>query len=99
MSDAAGHLPPQIDIVVGDDGRVVIPREQLANLGLGPGAHLRLVSVSPPQMLDDLFAGRDDRRKTSGIEPMSGDEAAELADDVTKRVRRQIYEQSVDSDA
>lgn len=37
---------PEKELVVADDGS--IPAEQLTRLGLGPGAHLRVVEASGP---------------------------------------------------
>ena len=51
VSDA-GHLD-ELELVVSDDGS--IPAEQLAKLGVRPGAHLRVVataSTSPVSELD-----------------------------------------------
>lgn len=67
--------PTEKELVVADDGS--IPADQIASLGLGPGAHLRVVETSRPA--DDTTGLAGSLQDLPDLDWAAFEQASELA--------------------
>ena len=82
MSTSASPSGEGFEVVVGTDGALAVPAEELARHGVRPGAHLLLVQESPPRA-----PRRSSRGALAGVIAHEELDAFEVALDSSKAER------------